>query len=133
MERAGRLAFLLAFAFLATHEMDAVYHAEWRVLPLLSWLEEPSSRIVFTLVHVPLFAGLAYLFWEGPGRIRAASRLLFSAFCVVHVGLHWAFSGHPSYSFDSWDANLLIIGAGVCGAAHLLTAWTTRRGTQIIQ
>ena len=125
LEQGGRIAFLLAFAFLFTHEMDAVFHAEWRILPVLSSFDDTSGRVAFTLLHVPIFAVLAYLFWEAPLQIARPARLIFAGFCALHVGLHWFFSGHPAYTFGSWDSDLLILGAGAFGAAYMLSRHLT--------
>ena len=129
MGKVGRIAFLFTFTFLATHEMDAIFHAEWRVLPFLNGLDDTSGRVAFTLLHVPIFAGLVYLFWEAPLQLRHVSRVLFSGFCLIHIALHWLSADHPAYRFDSWDANLLILGAGLCGLIHLVTSGAGRMKT----
>jgi len=35
VEQAGRIACLLVFAFLAIHEMGAIFNAAWRILSIL--------------------------------------------------------------------------------------------------
>lgn len=114
-----RAIFLLGVSLLFTHELDAMTHTEWRVLPLTSWLGPEVGRLVFVAMHVPAFAFvLGWLTSQVAGR---ASRAQFwvAVFLMVHAGLHLAFSGHAEYTFDGVLSNTLIFGAGVCGAAYL--------------
>ncbi|HKH12607.1 MAG TPA: DUF6713 family protein [Rubrobacter sp.] len=46
--------FILGFALLLVHEMDAVRLGEWKISPLLSGLREGDGYRVFTAPHVPL-------------------------------------------------------------------------------
>jgi hypothetical protein len=39
---------------------------------------------------------------------------------VVHVGLHWRFSDHPKYEFNTVDSQGIIYGTAALAAAHLL-------------
>lgn len=48
----------------------------------------------------------------------SASRAL-GAFCILHVGLHWAFSGQAEYRFGSAESKLWIILPALFGAAAL--------------
>ena len=59
------LLFFTGFAFLACHELDAVAQAEWRLLPLLSRMEDPDAYRWFVMLHVPLFA---LLLWGAASR-----------------------------------------------------------------
>lgn len=113
-------AFRVGFALLLTHELDAVARAEWRVLPLTSWMPEEIGFPVFVLAHVPLFAWLLWLVGHADPAIRARWQAIVSAFLVVHVGLHLLFSGHAHYDFHGWMSKLLIFGAGAAGALQLL-------------
>nr|MBV6629654.1 hypothetical protein [Oceanococcus sp. HetDA_MAG_MS8] len=114
-----RAIFLLGVSLLFTHELDAMTHSEWRVLPLTSWLSPEVGRVAFVVLHVPLFAFvLGWLTSHVPGKAIAA-QFWISAFLVVHAGLHLAFSSHPHYTFDGILSNTLILGAAVCGAVYL--------------
>ena len=119
-----RAAFLLGVSLLFTHELDAMTHAEWRLLPLTSWLAPEVGRLVFVVFHVPLFAlvlgGLTSRLPERAARVQ----YWLSAFLVVHAGLHLAYSRHPANAFEGWLSNTLIFGAAVCGAVYL---WGVRR------
>lgn len=114
-----RAIFLLGVSLLFTHELDAMTHTEWRVLPLTSWLSPELGRLVFVAMHVPAFAFvLGWLTSQVAGR---ASRAQFwvAVFLVAHAALHLAFSGHAEYTFDGVLSNTLIFGAAACGAACL--------------
>ena len=45
-------------AFLMTHELDAINCQEWRMLPLLNFLDDNIGYQVFTILHVPVFAAI---------------------------------------------------------------------------
>jgi hypothetical protein len=115
----GDLVFFLSLALLLTHEMDAVQHREWRILPLTAWLDDQTGYRVFTLAHVPLYALLLWALVSAGQDVRVGARVVLDVFCMVHVLLHLAFRRHPAYTFSgplSWG---LIVGAGVCGALDL--------------
>ena len=115
-----RATFLIGVSLLFTHELDAMTHSEWRVLPLTSWLSPEVGRIAFVVLHVPLFAFvLGWLTSQVPGRVVTA-QFWIAAFLVIHAGLHLAFSGHAEYTFDGILSNTLIFSAAACGAIYLL-------------
>lgn len=113
--------FRLGFSTLLAHELDAVMRAEWRVLPLTSFLPDQVGYIVFVLLHIPLVAVLLWLISHPDLRLRRRSEIGISLFLVVHVGLHLAFMGHAHYDFHHGVSQLLIFGGGALGLAHLLT------------
>jgi hypothetical protein len=68
--------FLLAFALMMTHELDAVARLEWRVLPVTSWMPDDVGFHVFVAAHVPLVLVLVHWAWllaAAAGRRRSAS------------------------------------------------------------
>ena len=124
-----RAIFLLGVSLLFTHELDAMTHTEWRVLPLTSWLSPELGRLVFVAMHVPAFAFvLGWLTSQVAGR---ASRAQFwvAVFLVAHAALHLAFSGHADVRVA------LVVGGGVeiCRrlantAAALVIGWVCEYG-----
>lgn len=102
-------------------------HAEWRVLPLASLLDPEVGRIVFVVLHVPLFAlvlgGLTSRLPEHAAQLH----FWVSSFLVVHAGLHLAFARHPANEFEGVLSNTLTFGAAVFGAVHLWGGRTRRR------
>lgn len=115
--------FYLGLGLLCSHELDAMPNHEWRVLPLLRLLEDSLGQLVFVVAHVPLFAIIIGLVASLNMRRRRISRIAVSTFLVIHTVLHWLFSDHPHYHFDSLLSSMLIVGAGICGAAFLALEW----------
>ena len=112
-------AFYLGLAALFTHELDAMTHHEWRLLPLLNHLRDDVGRVTFVALHVPLFAAIIAWIASTRPRVRSLGRLVVSAFLVVHAGLHLLFTGHPDYTFHSALSYSLIFGGAICGAVYL--------------
>ncbi len=122
--------FYLGLGLLCTHEMDAMTHHEWRVLPLTRAFAEPVAETLFVLAHVPLFAILIALVASLNTRVRARARLGVAIFLVLHAGLHLAFSGHVAYEFQTLLSSVLIYGAAVCGTLFLALEVVFRRKRQ---
>jgi hypothetical protein len=115
-------AYHLMLAFLFTHEIDAAFRHEWRILPLTSLLPDDVGRELFVWVHVPLFVAILAL------RDRPVFRAGLAAFAIMHVGLHWLFRHHPAYEFNNPSSWLLILGAGLFGAVYLAAGRRSARG-----
>jgi hypothetical protein len=117
--RAREALFLLGYGLLATHELDAVARAEWRVLPGLAWLDEAIAEPLFIALHVPLFALLTACVGSRDDAVRRRTRHGISLFLAVHAGLHLLFSGHRHYGFDTPLSDVLIFGGALCGLGWL--------------
>ena len=117
--RVAEIAFYLGIGALVTHELDAMTHHEWRLLPLLKSLEDDLGRTWFVVLHVPLFALMIAWIASPRATTRTLARRVVCAFLVIHAGLHAWFVGHPDYSFGSWLSNALIFGGGAMGAVYL--------------
>ena len=122
--------FRLGFSTLLAHELDAVARAEWRVLPITSFLPDDIGYVVFVLAHIPLVAWLLWLTGNPDSRVRVRWQTVISSFLVIHVGLHLAFSGHEHYEFHSSLSRSLIFGGGLLGASHLALLWRHRMRAQ---
>lgn len=114
--------FVLGFCFLLAHEMDAVRLREWRILPILSRLDDRTAYLAFVSLHVPLYA---VLLWGLIGGVNRGLIPVLDAFFVVHVVLHLLFHrllfpGRPDDRLESALSWTLIWGAGACGAIDLL-------------
>ncbi len=112
--------FFLGIGLFFTHELDAMLHHEWRVLPLTSWLTEDVGRNVFIFMHVPLFAVLVALISSNNVIIRNRTWFWLSAFLAIHGVLHAAFTVHKDYEFYSIQSNVFIFGAAICGFLYIL-------------
>jgi hypothetical protein len=66
------LLFFTGLAFLLCHELDAVAQAEWRLLPILSGMNDGDAYAVFVALHIPLFA--LVLWWTGSTALRTRRR-----------------------------------------------------------
>lgn len=119
-----RFCFYVGLGALLTHELDAMTHAEWRVLPLLRSLPDGAGRDAFVLAHVPLIALVIGLVASLHERTRHRARFAVSVFLIVHAGLHTLFSGADTYTFEGAVSNGLIYGAAVLGAVYL---WLDRK------
>ncbi|MEQ9012758.1 DUF6713 family protein [Algiphilus sp.] len=119
------------FSLILCHELDAVLHAEWRVLPVTSFLPESVAYPVFVLMHVPMFVLLFFGIAATSERVRRHTKVGVSAFLVVHAGLHAAFQGHPHYHFEGWLSNGLIAGAALCGLLYLALLWRQRKAQAV--
>lgn len=113
------LLFWATLALLATHELDAVYRREWRMLPGFRHLPEHFAAELFIGLHAPLFLAI---FLAAQAGANSQFALCLSAFAVIHLGLHRLFRTHPAYRFHGIWSRAFIGSAGMCGAAHLVFA-----------
>ena len=109
--------FLVGFAFLLVHEMDAVRCREWRILPVLSRLGDSPGYVAFTALHVPIYA---LLLWGLFAADNTSLIVGLDIFLVVHLALHVLLRNHPENRFGSPLSWTLITAAGACGAIDLL-------------
>lgn len=116
----NELLFYLGLGLLLGHEMDAVHKHEWRLLFILRSMPDERARDLFVLAHVPLVVVLLWLVGHSSEDVRLWTMAVTDAFLVVHAGLHWRLSDHPKYEFNTPVSRLLIYGAAVVGAVHLL-------------
>lgn len=112
--------FYLGVGLFFTHELDAMLNHEWRVLPLTSWLKEDVGKTTFVLMHVPLFAILVALIASNNNTIRDLTWYWLSAFFLIHGVLHAVYRVHKQYEFGSFQSNLLIYGAALCGCMYII-------------
>lgn len=115
--------FYLSFATLLSHELDAMTHGEWRLIPLLSALPVQTAMELFVLLHIPLFAVLLPLIASQVERIRSISLISISAFLIVHAALHLWFSSTPEYGFTSSLSNALIFSGAALGGLYLIVSY----------
>jgi len=112
--------YYLGLAFLLTHELDAMTHAEWHLLFVLRALPDSVAEPVFVALHFPLLFAVLWYSQHRREAFRNLARLLVGSFLVVHTGLHFALSGEPLNGFNGAMSQLLILGAGGCAAIFLL-------------
>ncbi|MEE4217320.1 MAG: DUF6713 family protein [Xanthomonadales bacterium] len=115
--------FYLGLGTLFTHELDAVSHHEWRLMPILQSLPESVGMNTFILLHIPLFAVLVALVASTNMQLRERSRLGVSIFLVIHALLHLWFRNDLRYEFASTMSDILIFGGALLGAAYLAISY----------
>lgn len=113
----SHLFFLLGFAFLLSHELDAVKCEEWRIFPVTNRMADEAGYRAFTAAHVPLYA---LLVWGLVGGANRGLIVALDAFFVVHLLLHVLLRNLPDNRFKSVFSWTPILGAGLCGATDLL-------------
>lgn len=112
--------YYLGLASLFTHELDAVTHAEWRLLFILQSMPSESAAPLFVALHIPLFFLILWLSHHQREAVRRSSRLVVAGFLVLHAVLHFT-SSNPEYDFHGALSRALIGLAGACGVAYLFT------------
>ena len=117
MKQALNLSLIVAVSLLSVHEMDAMTHAEWRLLPVLSGLEEGSARETFVLLHIPIYIGLFWALFVSPWK-QLAGRI-FCFVVIAHAIAHLLLSGHHLYTFDAPIETITVYGAALAGLVYL--------------
>lgn len=118
--------FLLGLSLLVCHELDAMTHQEWLLLPVLNALPGETARIVFVIAHIPLFTIIFWLVGHRSSGIRRHSRLAVDGFLAVHAVLHFLISGQDQYTFEPLLEGLLVYGGAVVGLSHLLATYRSQ-------
>ena len=121
--------YYLGLAFLFTHELDAMTHSEWRILPILRGMPDATASPLFVSLHVPLFFAILWLSQHPRERLRDATRQAVAAFLPVHAVLHFALSTEPQYEFHGLLSRILIAAAGVAGLVYLSMRWRQGGGS----
>jgi len=124
----GSLLYYLGIALLCTHEMDAVMHAEWRLLYVLRDMNEEIAYPVFLVVHIPAFFLFFWLGHHPNRRWQAVFRSLATGFLILHALIHTYNADSPANQFAGVLSYSLIYLAAFAGAGYLYLEY--RRGTR---
>jgi hypothetical protein len=103
-------------SLLILHEMDAIHCKEWKLFGFLSKLPDSTGRIIFSILHLPLFIIIFFL-------IEYQFEIFFwilNIFLVFHLLIHWIFNKHKFNNFKSRYSSLLIISMGLIGVISIL-------------
>lgn len=111
--------FFIGLDTLLTHELNAIFHHEWRVHQLIRALPDEIGILVFVALHIPILAGLMALGASYQHTDPCPVSVRISVFLVFHGLLHFLFIGHPGYEFSSLLSEILIFGGAVLGAIYL--------------
>jgi hypothetical protein len=120
----------LNFAFLLTHELDAIKNAEWRLLYIFRNIPDATASTLFIALHVPLIVVLLGAFENKSEFLRLKSRGLLAAFMIIHAAIHYHLRLDPLNTFNSILSLCLIYGGAVIGLAYLLIAATIWQRTR---
>ncbi|MEL7285999.1 MAG: DUF6713 family protein [Pseudomonadota bacterium] len=124
MKAARDFSLLIAIALLMVHEMDAVTHAEWRLLPVLSGFEDAMGREAFILLHIPLYVFLLWGLFLSQWKQRAA--LIVTGLIALHAIVHFLLSGHQLYTFAAPIETITVYGAGLFSLIYWVLFLRTR-------
>lgn len=113
MDQFTQFLFFINIAWMMTHELDAIQHHEWRILPITSWMTEVWAYRVFVLAHIPLFVLLM------AGISSREFQIILDIFLIFHAVLHWLFRNRPQYTFDNRLSQSLIFGLVPLATLHL--------------
>lgn len=103
----------LTAACLITHELETILWFEWPALSQRS----PAFDQLILLAHIPVVLGLLVI---AEFTRRQSLRYGVCLFAVIHVALHWALRDQPVYDVSSIASWVLILLAGIFGAAYLM-------------
>jgi hypothetical protein len=111
--------FLISFATLIAHEMDAVREREWRVLfPFNRIRNDGAAHVAFTGAHVPVIAALL-LSLARPSSTAERVATCLSTFSVGHALIHAVFRWNDWVGFKSFFSKTLIFGSAAAGILDL--------------
>lgn len=106
----SHIFFFIALAFIITHELDAIRRHEWRIFPGTSRLADNQGYVVFTLLHIPLFAILFYYLYT-PNGLNQQFVTALNIFFITHLFLHVLALKHPKNEFVTATSWFIIVGA----------------------
>ncbi|MFC6862880.1 DUF6713 family protein [Halomicroarcula sp. GCM10025817] len=109
------LLFAAVVTWLVIHELDAMYHHEWRFFFAPIPVTDETAFRIFTALHAPALLVVLWVF-ETPDFQRG-----FDVFVIAHAGAHLVLRDHPKVEFDTWFSAGWIYGGALLGAAHLYT------------
>ncbi|MDJ0920678.1 MAG: hypothetical protein QNI84_06090 [Henriciella sp.] len=125
MKAVSTLCLLMAVSLFAVHEMDAMTHSEWLLLPLLGEFTEATGRDIFLLLHIPLYLGLFWALFYASWRKLAA--LIFCGALIVHGTAHGLLSGHELYTFVAPTETITVYGAVLVSVLYVALDLLARR------
>ncbi len=111
--------FYISLSLFLIHEMDAIRHKEWSMLPVISRLDNRTAYLLFTSVHIPFYGLLFYLLIINEA-IKMEWILILNLFFIFHTGLHIAFTNHPRNNFKNSFSLLAIFVPGICSLLDIL-------------
>lgn len=119
MKNLGKTVYSLALGCLATHELDAMTHAEWSLL--FPFLDDELGRVVFVLMHIPLFFVIFKFLGSDKIDTRGKFRRYSAYFMIIHGLAHFLFSiFHSDYRFTFPMDAITIYGSAIFSGIYFL-------------
>jgi hypothetical protein len=113
----ARSAFLACVGAMVAHEIDAALRAEWRLLYGLRSLPDDVAAQLFVILHLPLVVAIGHVVSHPSERLREGARAAFSAFAILHAGLHWRLRDDPLSDFANPSSIACIAGSAIAAVA----------------
>jgi len=107
----------LTAACLVTHELESIVRITANPDLFNGLFHVQHSILVWG--HIPVLLGLLF---AAESTMRAPIRYGVCVFGVIHVGLHWIYRDQPLYDLGTMASWVLILLAGIFGAAYLVPA-----------
>jgi len=82
------------------HELDAVFHREWKLLYGLRELNDAQAYPIFVLLHVAIFMAIFVFSDHRIEKYRNWFRNSVCGFMIIHSLIHFSFIGRPEYTFN---------------------------------
>lgn len=114
------IVFAMNFSFLLLHEMDAIKAKEWRLFNVLSGMKEEKAYIIFSLVHLPVYTCIIYIFLQMPKVGFDVAWVIADILLIIHAIVHFTARGHIANGFKSLYSNILIYGICFLSIIHLI-------------
>ena len=125
--------FYFSLALLCTHEIDAVAHSEWQLLPVLSQMPNEAGFFWFVVLHIPLLTLIFWLTAHTSPIVARRSRFYLSALLFVHGVIHFSLSGNEDYTFAPPIETITVDGAALAGLAYVVIASFSKIGAKNTQ
>ncbi len=110
--------FAVAFALLASHELDAMIRQEWRLLPGFGGLTDAIAADAFNLLHVPLFTLILMGVMSTSRSVRVRTSVGVELFLLCHAIAHTVLRGAENYRFEAPVETITIYGSAAVAALH---------------
>jgi len=111
--------FVLVFALLLIHEMDAVRAKEWKMFIILKDLPDKKAYVIFTVIHIPLYFAAIFMITQAGTPTVLILQYAIDIFLVCHAVIHYCFKRHPENRFTSAFSKAMIYSAGVLAIVHM--------------
>jgi len=112
--------FLVGFALLLTHELDAIGRHEWRMFPLVRRLEDGVAYRLFVSLHFPLLVFLLWLLTHPSANVRYWFQLSMDIFFMAHLGLHYLLRSDVNNEFTNTFSKSIIVLIASAGFVHII-------------